>query len=456
MKPMPWRFLVVTEMGVESEPARVTAAGLDAWLTGLGAVAEVSAGTAPVRIPVSGPGVFTPAGFRAALAAARPAAEPDAPVSAAEIDGALHSPAFQRIESAWRGLRLLLEETGDAVAVDVLSVPRAKLAARLRPLLDQELDRPDSAALILLDFDFSHRPADLALLRELAGSAKVLQAPLVATASAAFFDLRFLVQAIALPDLLSRLRTPAHTGWLEFQSSEPSRWVVLTLNRWLQRAPHTDETGYAERVTESEPDTYLWGRGAWFVAAAAARSIRSYGQAVDLAGMQAGGFGGLPTRAYPTAANATAPLAVEVPLTEMQVLEFSRAAFTPIVAPLRGERAFIPMAVTVHRLTPTKLTIEGTLGYQMLAGRLARFCGQMLDELPAGGAAECAAFLRAELLGFLGPFAGESPEEAVRVEVREETVGERTVALADVSVRPKITLEGKSPEFAFVLPLKSG
>ena len=111
------------------------------------------------------------------------------------------------------------------------------------------------------------------------------------------------------------------------------------------------------------------------------------------------------------------------------------------------------MAVTVHRLTPTKLTIEGTLGYQMLAGRLARFCGQMLDELPAGGTAECAAFMRAELLGFLGPFAGESPEEAVRIEVREETVDERTIALADVSVRPKITLEGKAPEFAFVLPL---
>ena len=453
MKPMPWRFLVVTEMGVESEPARVTAAGLDAWLAGLGAVVELSTGTTPMRIPVTGPEVFTPAGIRAALAAARPGAAPGSPVSGDEIDGALHSPAFQRIESAWRGLRMLLEETGDAVAVDVFSVPRAKLTARLRPLLEQELDRPDSAALILLDFDFSHRPADLALLRGLAEMAKVLQAPLVAGASAAFFDLRYLVQAIALPDLLTRLRTPAHSGWLEFQSSEPARWVVLTLNRWLQRAPHTDETGYAERVTESEPDTYLWGRGAWLLGATAARSIRTYGQAVDLTGMQAGGFGGLPTRAYPTAANATAPLAVEVPLAEMQVIELSRAAFTPIVAPLRGERAFIPMAVTVHRLAPAKLTVEGTLGYQMLAGRLARFCGQMLDEMPAGGAAECAAFMRAELLGFLGPFAGEAPAEAVQVEVREETVDERPVMLADVKVRPHITLEGKAPEFAFVLPL---
>jgi hypothetical protein len=247
--------------------------------------------------------------------------------------------------------------------------------------------------------------------------------------------MRYLVQAIGLPDLVARLNDPAHAPWCTFQATEPARWVALTLNRYLQRAPYTAEAGaHAEGVTESNPDTYLWGRGVWLMAAAVARSVREQGHAFALAGAQGGRFDGLPTRAFPTKANVTAPLATEVALSEMQMAELHRAAFTPIVGPLRSDVALIPMAVTTFRLRPGKLTVEGTLAYQISAARLAQFCGQLLDAMPASGAGESADWLRRELTGYLGTLAGEKPEEAVSVEVRDVEIEGASVPMAEVRV----------------------
>ena len=72
---------------------------------------------------------------------------------------------------------------------------------------------------------------------------------------------------------------------------------------------------------------------------------------------------------------------------------------------------------------------------------------------PAADAGSVAAFFRTELTGFLGPLAGEKPEEAVTVEVREEEIGGRTVPLAAVHVAPRVVLEGKPADFNLMLPL---
>ncbi len=447
MKPMAWRILVVTDAGVESErAARVTDA--DAWLASLGAAVDVPSGAATVKLELRDPSAFLPANIAARLGAAS---------SPAAVDAVLHHPAFQRAESAWRGLKLLLEHAGDAVEVEVLSAPRKGLAARFREaVFGPELDSASPLSLVLADFDFSHKPDDLATLADLAGMAKVLQAPIVAGAGAGFFDFRYLVQAAALPDLLSRLADSAHANFRSFQATEPARWVALTVNRWLQRAAYAADSGHAETVGESNPDSYLWGRGAWLMGAAIARSVRDHGHAYAIAGSQGGRFEGLSTREFPTKANVTAPLATEVAMNEQQMLELHRAAFTPVVGPLRANLALIPMAVTLFRLGPGKLTVEATLAYQIAAARLAQFCGRLLDAMPAGGPAEVAAFFRGELTGFLGALAGEKPEEAVTVEVREVKVDGESVPMAEVRIKPAITLETKAIDFGFMLPLRAG
>ncbi len=441
MKALPWKIVVAADLGAEpGPPVPVTAAGLDDTLRTLG----VSAG---IPVPGQGTGTLTPE----SLADLEPAALRQFPgVSGEALDAVLHAPALQRLEAAWRGLRFLLAETGDAVKVEVMSAPRKDLAALLREhVLGPGLESDAPPTLLLLDYDFTHKAGDLALLGELAGMAKVLQAPLVAAADAGFFDFRHLSHVLALPDMLNRLGDPAHAGWQAFQATEEARWVCLTLNRWLMRAPHEDGD-YRESVSEAKPESRLWGRGGWLVAAAAARSARAHGHALDLSGGRGGRFDGLPVRDYPTAANETSPLATEVPIPDMKAQELSRAAFTPLVGQVRGNAVVVPIAVTVSRLSPGRLTVEGTLAYQVTAGRLARFCGNLLDAVPGGPPEAGAAFFREALGGFLEGLGG---GDAVTVTPTSVEGEDGPQPVAEIKIEPAVPLEGKRISFTFMLPL---
>ncbi|HTO91818.1 MAG TPA: type VI secretion system contractile sheath large subunit [Candidatus Sulfotelmatobacter sp.] len=452
MKPLGWKIVVVTDVGVDpGERRRVTPAEADTWLASLNAGADVpaKAGGASVRMPLTSPTAFEPPAVAAWLAAQ------GAPNGADAVDAVLHHPSFQRVEAAWRGMKLLLAQAGDRVEIRLASMPRKNLAARFKEVVFlPEYHEAEPPSLIALDFEFGYKGDDLATLNELGSMAKVLQAPVVAQASAGFFDFRYLVQIATLGELLPRLMDSNHSGWKTFQTTDPARWITLTINRWLARAPYTAEAGgHAEKCAESNPDSYLWARGVWFAAAAVARSVNTYGHALAIAGAQGGRFDNLPTRLYPGTKSQPAPLAAEAPFAEMQVMELMRAGFAPIVAPMSQNLAMLASAMSIFRLRPATPTIEGTLAYQLLAGRLAQTCARILDSLPGGDANATAAFVREQLLAFLGPLAGDAPDQAVQVAVREEEMDGKRVRFADVKVAPRVMLEGKPADFSFLLPL---
>jgi type VI secretion system protein ImpC len=431
-----WRFIVVADLGMASkDPVRVASAEGDAILAALKPTVE--AGGAKREF--------------AAESAFLPAALGSSP------DELLHHPAFQRVESAFRGLKFLLGHAGAAVQVDVVSSTVKDLAARFREAVFEpemkELRNPP-LGLVLLDFDFSHQGADLATLNQVAEMCKVAQAPLIAGASPAFFGLKEIKLLTKLQDVPQRLHDGAHGAWVKFQTSEPGRWTALTVNRWLQRAAYTAEKGgHAETIDPAKPESYLWGRGGWIVAAAIARSIAQHGHALDASGAKAGGFTGLPTRPHFKAANQTVPLATEIEISDELSQELSRGAFIPISGRTGGDQLMVPILVNIYRAAPGRLTVSGTLGYQMMAGRLAQLCAFLMEELPAGP--EGAAFLKKELLEFIGPLAGKSPDTAVKVEPVEAKDPEgKVVKLAQVTVQPDARIESMEFKFVFQLPLR--
>jgi predicted component of type VI protein secretion system len=307
---------------------------------------------------------------------------------------------------------------------------------------------------VVLDYDFSHQGSDLATLSQVADMCKVAQAPLIAGASPAFFGLKQLNLLTKLQDLPQRLHDGAHGAWVAFQKSEPARWTALTVNRYLQRPAYTAEKGgHAEATDPAKPESFLWGRGGWIAAAALARSIAQHGHALDASGARAGGFAGLPTRPYFKAANQTTPLSTEVELADNLVQELSRGAFLPISGKTGSDVVIIPIMVNTFRAAPGRLTVSGTLGYQMMAGRLAQLCAFLMDEIPAGDAG--APFLKEQLTTFLGPLAGKEPEKAVAVEpVTAKGPDGNPVKLAQITVQPEAKIESMEFKFVFQLPLK--
>lgn len=170
--------------------------------------------------------------------------EPAALAAHGDPNDILHHPSFHAVESSFRGLKLLREHAAGAIEIEVLSVSRAELVERFRREVFDRESREVSGrpiALILADFDFSGRGADLTALESLADMALGLQAPLVAGAAPGFFDLSRWDMLPKLSDLPSRLAKPALAGWQKFQREDRARWLALTVNRHLQRAPYADE-----------------------------------------------------------------------------------------------------------------------------------------------------------------------------------------------------------------------
>jgi len=431
-----WRFVVVADLGLATkDPVRVPSADGDAILAALKPAADVN-GT---RMEFASEKAFLPAAL---------GTSPDA---------VLHNPAFQRVESAFRGLQFLMRHVGPSIQVDVVSATQKELVGRFKEAVFEpemkELRNPP-LGLVILDYDFAHQAGDLSTLSQVADLCKVAQAPLIAGASPAFFGLKQLNLLPKLQDVPQRLHDGAHGAWVQFQKSEPVRWTALTVNRWLQRSAYTTEKGgHAEAIDAAKPESYLWGRGVWVVAAAIARSIGQHGHALDASGARSGGFAGLPTRPHFKAANQTVPMSTEIEISDELSQELSRGAFIPISGRMGGDNLMIPILVNTYRTAPGKLTVSGTLGYQMMAGRLAQLCAFLMEELPAGP--DGAAFLKKELTEFLGPLAGKSPDAAVKVEPVEAKDAEgKVVKLAQVTVQPDARIESMEFKFVFQLPLR--
>jgi type VI secretion system ImpC/EvpB family protein len=435
MNPLGWRFVVVADLGLASKDAvRVPSGGGDAILAALKPSAEVNG----ARMEFAAESAFLPSAL---------GASPDA---------VLHHPAFQRVESAYRGLKFLMQHAG-AVQVDVVSATQKDLVARFKEaVFEPEMNelRNPPLGLVILDYDFGHQGAELAALSQVADLCKVAQAPLIAAASPSFFGLKQLNLLPKLQDVPQRLHDGAHAAWVNFQKSEPARWTALTVNRWVQRETYTAEKGgHAEAVDPAKPESWLWGRGGWIVAAAIARSIAQNGHALDASGARSGGFTGIPTRPYFKAANQTTPLVTEIEVPDTLSQELSRGAFTPISGRTGSDAVMVPILVNTFRTAPGRLTVSGTVAYQMMAGRLAQLCAFLMDEQPPGDAG--AAFLKEQLTAFLGPLAGKEPAKAVTVEpVTAKGPDGNPIKLAQVTVQPDARIESMEFKFVFQLPLK--
>ncbi|MBK8232252.1 MAG: type VI secretion system contractile sheath large subunit [Candidatus Eisenbacteria bacterium] len=463
---LPWKLLVVADLGLSAaEPQRLSSSsqGLDGWPTRWSGQVEIplpnergTMSSKTLSLKLDSFSAFTPSAIMEALRNAGVAAP-----TAVQIDAVLHHAIFQRVESAWRGLAFLAAHVGADLELFVLSSPRDQLIERFRSEVFLAMQDPWSA--IVLDFDWSHKGPELETLRTLAGMAKVLKAPLLTGAAPTLFDLRYFAHLSAIPNVVDRVSDPAHATWREYQTSEEARWVSLSVNRYLQRAPYRDdaEGGHRELVEEAKPETFLFGRASWLVGAAMARSIATHGHALDLAGARGGRFEGLPTRSYPQAINDEVALAAETPLPEMRAMELTRAGVSPVVGILRTNGVVLPLVNTSFQLMPGKLTTEALLPYQITVGRVGQLCDRLLDRVSAGAAPPetstsegLCAWIQSELTAFLGPLAGDPPGSTVAVTREEIDPGDGSaLSVAHVTITPTETLEGRPFTIELILPL---
>jgi type VI secretion system protein ImpC len=245
------------------------------------------------------------------------AAEGAAPAFLAALDrqlslrlaAVLHHPHFQRLESTWRGLHYLVQQsaTGEDLKIRALDVTRQELVDDLsqrRPLeqsdlfqkiYQQEYGHVDGEpyGVLIGDYEFSHRAADVQLLSGIAAVAAAAHAPFIAGASSRLFQVEHFTRLPGPRDLRAIFQDSQYAAWNSFRDSEDSRYVALTLPRVRAPLPHRqDRAGYFRLVAYVDDRDYaktLWINAAWAFAARITDAFAKYGWFARTHGVHGGG-----------------------------------------------------------------------------------------------------------------------------------------------------------------------
>lgn len=225
----------------------------------------------------------------------------------AQMDEVLHDKSFQELESAWRGLKLLVDRTDfrENVTVEMLNATKEEL-------LDDFIDSPEISqsslykqvytaeygqfgghpvGAIIGNYYFAPTAIDMRLLQSIAGVATMAHAPFISAAAPSFFGLGdgSFQRLPALKDLQDIFTSPAYTKWNAFRESEDARYVGLTVPRFLLRQPYDPEENpvrafvYKETVDDNHAN-FLWGNTAFAFATRVTDSFAKYRWCANIIG----------------------------------------------------------------------------------------------------------------------------------------------------------------------------
>jgi len=267
----------------------------------------------------------------------------------AQLNEILHHPDFQKLESAWRGLKFMVDRTDfrENVRIEMLSVSKDDL------LTDFE-DAPEIVksglyriaysneygvfggkpyGLIVGNYDFGPGPQDILLLQKCAAVSAMSHAPFISNASPEFFGEKSFLPLPQLKDLKSLFEGPLYARWQSFRESEDSRYVGLCMPRFLLRLPYGEKTvpiktfNFNEDVIGSH-ERYLWGHASIAMASRIADSFAKFRWAPNIIGPQAGGsVENLPLHQYEAMGEVQTKIPTEVMLTERREFELSEEGF---------------------------------------------------------------------------------------------------------------------------------
>ena len=146
---------------------------------------------------------------------------------------------------------------------------------------------------IIANYEFSAKPQDITLLQYVAQVSTMSHAPFIAAVDKDFFGIDSWDQLPNLKDLHSIFEMPQYTKWRSFRESEDSRYVALTLPKFLLRLPYGEDTVPAKTFSFTEDagsdDKFCWGNTAFALATRLTDSFAKYRWCSNIIGPQGGG-----------------------------------------------------------------------------------------------------------------------------------------------------------------------
>ena len=242
-----------------------------------------------------------------------------------QVNRIIHHEDFQKLESAWRGLHYLVNntESDEQLKVRVLNVSKQDLGKTLKrfkgtawdqsPLFKKLYEEEygqfggEPYGCLVGDYHFDHTPPDIELLTEMSKVAAAAHAPFISGASPTVMQMESWQELANPRDLTKIFTTPEYAGWRSLRESDDARYLAMCMPRFLARLPYgaktspVDEFDFEEDTSDADHGKYSWANAAYAMAVNVNRSFKQYGWCSRIRGIESGGaVENLPTHSFPS------------------------------------------------------------------------------------------------------------------------------------------------------------
>ncbi len=265
-----------------------------------------------------------------------------------QLDAIMHDPTFQKLESAWTGLKFVVDRTNfrENIKIELLNVskddlledfedaPEIMKSGLYRQVYTAEYGQfgGEPYAGMIANYDFGPGPQDVKLLQYAASVGTMSHAPFIAAASPKFFGEDSFLPLPNLKDIKSIMEGPQYTKWQSFRESEDSRSVGLTAPRFLLRLPSGEESNPVKAFNYDEKadahGNYLWGNTAFAFATRLTDSFAKFRWCPNIIGPTSGGaVEDLPVHTFESMGAMESKIPTEVLLSERREFELAEEGF---------------------------------------------------------------------------------------------------------------------------------
>jgi len=275
----------------------------------------------------------------------------------AQVNAIIHHPDYQQLESAWRGLHHLVNntETDEMLKIRVMNISKKDVHKTLRKFKGAAWDQSpifkklyeeefgqlggEPYGCLVGDYYFDHSAPDVETLGELSKISAAIHAPFISGTASSLFQMESWSELSNPRDLTKIFTTPEYAGWRSLRESEDARYLGLTMPRFLARSPYgaksnpVEEFNFEEDTSGADTSKYTWANAAYAMAVNINRSFKLYGWCSRIRGIESGGsVEGLPTHAFPTDdGGVDMKCPTEIAISDRREAELAKNGFMPLI-----------------------------------------------------------------------------------------------------------------------------
>ncbi len=330
-------------------------------------------------------------------------------VLSAQMDEILHNQDFQELESTWRGLLFLVQNTefSKPVKFELLDAAKEELYDDLNDAALGEGYEKDSGlwhhvywgaydkvgghsyTAMISDYQFGNTPQDISMLQHLSVLSESAQIPFIANASHKFFGENSMTDVMNNRFLPEQLKEgAAYASWRAFRDDDRSKYIGLTLPRFLGRLPYSAEAeptknfNYSENVMRAGKDNSLWCSTSFALASNMVKSFEKWGWSVKIVGVESGGkVESLPVPTYEEHGQKKLKVPLEASVGQAKDAELCDLGFIPLAHWDRTDYACFFETPSANRAKQIKndptatanFSVGSRLQYTMLVTRIAHY-----------------------------------------------------------------------------------